>query len=324
VSETWDDLLTQQHGIFTKQQATEHGITAQLLADRIREGLYRKVAPDTFYAGGAAELPDQAREWRALLSLNVATLSHETAAGHWRLKVPLPKDIHVTVAHEDWRQRAGVVAHRSKHLGDDDVTERHGLRMTTLERTIVDLFETLDRRDDRRAMVADAFRRRRTTAPRIFEVVQRIPQLRRRGELFYTVALAASGSHSVGEMRLYEFMVAWNLPTPERQVMPELPRGRRYLDCALLTYKIVLEYDGDLHLTDKQKHDDIMRDQQLRRLGWHTIRVTELRMRDERQLAEDIWLDIVERAEALGVSAPDEPKCLTGQDDQACTIRMIV
>ena len=51
-------------------------------------------------------------------------------------------------------------------------------------------------------------------------------------------------------------------------------QGRRYLDCALPAYKICLEYDGDLHLTDVQKHDDIIRDQTLRRLGWHTIRVT--------------------------------------------------
>jgi len=298
-------------GIFTRAQAGEHGITPQQLADRVRDGFYRKVAPETFYVGGATELPAPTQQWRAVLSLKSATISHQTAAPYWGLKVRSSAAVHVTVAPEDWRKRTGVVVHRSQHLGSDDVTERRGLRVTTLERTIVDLFETLEQRDDRRAMVAEAFRRRQTTAKRLSDVVLRIPQLSRRGELLYTVELAAGGSHSAGEMRLYEFMAAWGLPKPRRQLVPHLPKGRRYVDCALPEYQIALEYDGQLHLTDKQKHDDVMRDQLLRRLRWHTIRVTELRMRDERWLAQDIWADILEQAKALGVVPPTHPARLS-------------
>jgi hypothetical protein len=38
-------------------------------------------------------------------------------------------------------------------------------------------------------------------------------------------------------------------------------------------------------------------------------------MRDERQLAADIWADIVERAAALGVEAPTVPPRLAPEPD---------
>ncbi len=190
---------------------------------------------------------------------------------------------------------------------------RGGLPVTSLERTLIDLFGSLKRRDQRLALLAEAFRNRQTTRERMHAAILRMPQVRGRGELFHTIELAAGGSHSAGEMRLFEFMAEWGLPAPERQRVARLPTGRRYLDCALPAYKIALEYDGDLHLTDKGKHDDIMRDQVLRRLGWHTIRVTDLRMSDERQLATDIWADITERAAALGVEAPPVPPRLAAE-----------
>jgi very-short-patch-repair endonuclease len=307
MADTWDELLAEQHGVFTKSQAAGHGIGAPVLADRLRDGVYREVAPRTFYAGGAAPLPTGALRWRALLSLTDATISHLTAAEVWRLSVPASSDVHVTVPRKKWKPRDGVAVHRAQHLTDADITTRDGLRVTGLERTLIDAFELLKKRDDRRTLIADAFRSRRTTTDRMSEAILRIPQLRRRAELVYTIDLAAGGSHSAGEMRLYEFVAAWDLPAPERQFVPQLPKGKRYVDCALPAYKIALEYDGRLHLTDRQKHDDIMRDQLLRRLQWHTIRVTELRMRDAEQLAADIWQDIVDRAAALGVPPPPTP-----------------
>jgi hypothetical protein len=162
----------------------------------------------------------------------------------------------------------------------------------------------MERPADRRALVAETFRKRRCTKARLTAAILRVPQLPMRGELVHTIDLAAGGSHSAGEMRLYEFMESWGLPLPRRQLVPELPRGRRYLDCALPAYRMALEYDGDLHLTDAQRHDDLLRDQLLRRLGWHTLRVTDLRMADEALLAADIWQDISDQAAALGVPLP--------------------
>jgi hypothetical protein len=188
--------------------------------------------------------------------------------------VPVDDDVHVTVSPGDERRRPGVRVYRRENRADIDRTQRRGLPVTSTERTLIDVFDVLRDGEQRRAMVAEAFRRRRTTGPLLRAAVLRTPQINRRGELLYVVELATGGSQSAGEMRLYELMREWGLPEPEWQLIPQLLRGRRYLDCALPAYKICLEYDGDLHLTDVQKHDDIIRDQTLRRLGWHTIRVT--------------------------------------------------
>ncbi len=135
-----------------------------------------------------------------------------------------------------------------------------------------------------------------------------MPQVRRRSELFRTVEMACGGSHSGGEMRLYDFMARWSLPTPVRQHVPQLPRGRRYVDCALPSYKIAIEYDGRHHLTDAQRHDDQLRDEALRRLQWVTIRVSDRRLRDEQSLAGDIWANVVEQAQRFGIEPPLPPR----------------
>jgi len=313
--DAWQELLDAQHGVVTPEQAAEHGVTAAMIERRISNGTYKRIgrAVATF-----ASTPSVAAiEVAATLNNPTAKLSHFSAGRRHDLAVPDDGLAHIVVpvagaTPKGRRPRSTkrLKVHKSRHLGDEDVTSRGGLAVTTLERTLIDMFEILERQDDRRKLVAEAFRRRQTTAKRISAAVLRVPQLARRGELLYTVELAAGGSHSVGEMRLYEFIARWELPTPERQFIPGLPRGRRYLDCALPAFKIVLEYDGELQLSDKQKHDDVMRDQLLRRLGWHTIRVTELRMREERQLAEDIWQDILERAGLLGVAPPSPPSWL--------------
>jgi hypothetical protein len=311
--DAWRALIDAQHGVVTNQQAEEHGVTAAMIDHRVRNGVYQRLGEHTV-ATFAATPSREALEVAASLANPSGVLSHFSAARRHDLKAPDDGRVHISVpvkAPTGKGPRPGatrtLTVHRVRHLTDKDISERGGLRVTSLERTLIDLFGTLKRRDDRRALVAEAFRKRQTTLGRMQAAIRRMPQVRRRGELFYTLDLAAGGSHSAGEMRLYEFMHDWGFPTPDRQLVPQLPKGRRYVDCALPAYKIVLEYDGDLHLTDKQKHDDIMRDQQLRRLGWHTIRVTELRMRDERQLAVDVWADIVERAGALGVDPPPVP-----------------
>jgi hypothetical protein len=310
VGESWADLITQQHGVFTRAQATAHGISKATLNDRVADDVYRLIAPATYFCGGTAPLTREGELWAAVCSLRDADISHLTAGELHGLKVPADADVHVTVDPGSERRRSGVRVHRYVERDALDRTRRRGLPVTTVPRTVIDVFNILDDAEQRRAMVAEAFRRRRTTAARLQDAVLRSAQIKRRGELLYVVGLATGGSHSAGEMHLYELMRDWGLPEPSRQLIPELPRGRRYLDCALPTYKICLEYDGDLHLTDVQKHDDIIRDQTLRRLGWHTIRVTERRLRDERALARDIWADIVECAARLGVAPPMTPKRL--------------
>lgn len=48
---------------------------------------------------------------------------------------------------------------------------------------------------------------------------------------------------------------------------------RRFLDVAIIDKKIDFEYDGMIHLSKYVKHNDKIRDNQLRKLGWKIIRI---------------------------------------------------
>lgn len=301
MAETWEQLLARQQGVFTHAQAAEHGLGSGLLRERERDFVYRTIAPRVMYVAAAIVLPRPALLWRAVLTVEGALISHATAAELWGLRLPACDDIHVTIPRGNWVPRRGIRVHTFLPAYPCPGATRHGLPVTTVARSLIDAFGLIESPDDRRTLIAEAFRARRTTVPRMCAAVLTRPQVARRAELFHVIDLAAGGSQSAGEMRLFEFLRRSGLPAPTRQHVPQLPGGRRYIDCALAAYRIAIEYDGRWHLTDGQRHDDQLRDEALRRLKWVSIRVSDRRLRDERRLAADIWANIAEQAERLGL-----------------------
>jgi AbiEi antitoxin C-terminal domain len=86
-------------------------------------------------------MPPHAREMAAVLACGSgAVLSYRSAAALWGL-LPYPANsgpVHVTVLAAD-RRRPGIRIHRVRELPSDEVTRRHGIPITTPERTILDL-----------------------------------------------------------------------------------------------------------------------------------------------------------------------------------------
>jgi len=68
-----------------------------------------------------------------------AVLSHETAAALWRIQTARPGDIHVSVPVGTSHELPGIVAHRRKGLGGQDVARRHNIPVTAPIRTLIDL-----------------------------------------------------------------------------------------------------------------------------------------------------------------------------------------
>ena len=91
------------------------------------------------YAVGHASLTTRGRAVAALLAGgDAAVLSHRSAAADWRV-LPEPATPEITLLHGRARSRPGLVVHRSGTLAAGDVRERAGLRVTALERTLLDL-----------------------------------------------------------------------------------------------------------------------------------------------------------------------------------------
>ena len=309
----WRALLDRQHGVVTEGQAAQHGVTAASIEGRVRRGLYQRMG-----SGTIATFPTtptlKAIEVATCLANPTAYLSHFSAGRRWHLKVPSATRAHIVVRIDSAtargdrpRDTSSLQVHRSRHLGPHDVGIREGLPVTSVPRTVTDLFQILESKVDRHALVTEAFRLRQTTLPLMTAVVLGQPRLRRRGELLETVQRAAGGSQSAGELRLYELILTMRLPEVERQYPLRVGNSYRYLDCAVPTYQLAIEYDGEPHLRDTQRNDDLRRDQQLRKMRWHTIRVTSERLRNERALADDIWHELSEQAARLGMEAAQRP-----------------
>ncbi|KAA8831928.1 DUF559 domain-containing protein [Bifidobacterium tissieri] len=92
-------------------------------------------------------------------------------------------------------------------------------------------------------------------------------------------------------------------PIPNYELHIPSTGRKRYLDLAYPQARLDIEYDGNYHLDRQQKHADIMRSEELRKLGWDVLIVTaeDLKTPESRR-------KFVERvASRLGLSVPDEP-----------------
>jgi hypothetical protein len=288
-------------GIVHVRDLAANGITDRAVAARIRSGVWWHPVPRVVALTSSRHLTTAQRRLAALLWLPpCAVLSHGDAADVWGLRAASGLDVHVTIDREHTpRRRTGYVVHRVETLPPVDRVVRAGLPVTALDRTIVDLHDALETPADRRALVAQAFQTRRTSAARLLGVAARVPKLHHRAELVENVELAAGGAHSVGEQDAVEWLVAAGFPRPLRQ-FPVLAGGRlRYLDLADPVLHIAYEVDGLHHGDLAQRDADNERDLVLAAEGWDTVRLTTFRVRRDPGRLRDAIVRLRERRQAM-------------------------
>jgi hypothetical protein len=103
-------------------------------------------------------------------------------------------------------------------------------------------------------------------------------------------ALVRERVDSPPESRLRMCLVLAGLPEPECNV--DLGDDSFFIatpDLAHLVHRLLLEYEGDHHRTDRgQWQKDIRRERQLRKAGFDVQRITVETLRQPRQLVEDV------------------------------------
>ncbi|WP_344690309.1 DUF559 domain-containing protein [Blastococcus jejuensis] len=206
-----------------------------------------------------------------------AALSHLTALAVWgerRLEHPL----HLTV--EESLRRAGapgLIVHRRKRFDpdSDQCVIRHGLRITTLPRTVIDSWPLLPP-DERRPLTLDLARRGRVTADLLDEALAERPNIAGRRLLRQTIELIADGCQS--ELEAHGVLNVFrhrSLPRSVGQYRIELPSGRISLDRAWPEVKVAVELDGArYHTSPEDRRRDLARDTALAALGWVVLRFT--------------------------------------------------
>jgi len=275
-----DGLFSTPHGAFTTAQARAAGLSRHALAHAISRGrlvvLYRgvyapaRLADDPWCRRAGALLAAGAGAGAALCGPTAAVL-HGLPAGygdhglvHAALLPPARR-----------RSRPGLHLHLPRGLAAADLTQRRGLAVTGLERTVLDLCAGRRGRDSV-AMVAHVLQRRASTPGRLAEAVSRAGGSRGAAVLAAVLQEVAGGRESVLEARFARLVVESGLPEPVWQAPVETPAGgRRVVDVLWAPAGFAVELDGRaFHIEPDPWEDGFLRDTELAAVGIEVMHVT--------------------------------------------------
>jgi very-short-patch-repair endonuclease len=270
------DAILSNGGLATRQQLLQSVPKAVLDGHVGRKHLVR-VFPHVYRLKEPVD--DGQLELRAALlhAGPAAALSHTTALTVWGER-HLERPLHLTVDLSVRRAGAqGLIVHRRTQFDPDSgqCVDRHGLRITTLPRTVIDSWPLLPPAE-RRPLALDLARRRRVTADQLDAALAERPNVAGRRLLRQTIDLIADGCQS--ELEAHGVLNVFrhrSLPRSVGQYRIELAAGSIHLDRAWPEVKVGLELDGArYHTSPEDRRRDLARDTALAALGWVVLRFT--------------------------------------------------
>lgn len=185
------ELATLQDGVIARWQLVRAGLT-----EAAAEWWVRDMQPlgDGVYLAGLAAPTQRQLWWAAVLSSPGTVLSHASAAACFGLRPVVGPVVTVTRVGNRGRQHSrGLHVSYSLTLRGQ-MSEHEGIPITTVERTIIDLWPSLSARA-RSRMLREGLRLGSTTAPRMLAAIR--AHRRRRG-----VASLRAAVEQLGGLRL--------------------------------------------------------------------------------------------------------------------------
>jgi len=277
-------MAARQHGVISRAQLIQAGLTGMVLKSRVRTGLLVRVHRGV-YRVGALELPN-AREMAAVLACGrTAVLSGRSAAVVWRLlERRVAEDrVDVTVTGKRPVPRSGILVHHAKSLHPEEHTEHAGIPIVTPARALYDLSKAAAQRELESAL-AEGVLRQLVDRDRILAVLAhhagRPGATRLRALLDADVI--AGVTRSEAEERFLHLIRKAQLPDPATNAGLE---GYE-VDFFWRRERLVVEVDGRaFHSSGRRFESDRRRDAVLVAAGVRVMRVT--------------WKQIVSEPEAL-------------------------
>ena len=240
------------------------------------------------YAVGGSVLPREGRWLAAVLAYGAgAVLSHVSAAVHWNLlryDAPRPE----VTAPASRRKVPGIRLHRSRCLDAQDTTSHHGIPVTTVHRTLLDIAADAPDHHLERAL-AQAERLELYDHTAITEAIARANGNRVTGRLAKAIASDPQWLRSELEIRMRKLAREHGLPQPECNTSLDAP-GHPGLEADFYfpTHHLVVETDGwDTHKTRHAFEDDRAKDAALTAAGYTVLRFTWRQLRDDPHTVAD-------------------------------------
>ncbi len=131
-------IAARQHGVVSRGQAIEAGMTRHTVAARVRSGVWKRLHPGVFAVVGSPTTWHQKVMGAVLAAGPGAVASHLTAAAVHGMDGVERGRIEVTIPRATRLQLHRVVVHRSLVLADEDRTIVDGIRTTSVARTLAD------------------------------------------------------------------------------------------------------------------------------------------------------------------------------------------
>jgi very-short-patch-repair endonuclease len=265
-------LAAEQWGVVSLHELLQCGVSDDGVERRVKNGHLHRIHRGV-YAVGHPSIPLEGRFLAAIKACGpTAVLSHFSAAVLWGLLQWDDRHPEVTV----WgtaRAHEGIRVHRSKTLDRDHVTRRHGLRVTTPARTILDLAPLLPYNGLRRA-TRQALSLNLTDTRRLARTLDQGERRRGVANLARVLATAAP-TRSELEDAVLDLITAHGLERPDVG-KPLRIDGRRVIpDFRWPAQRLVLEADGaQWHDNPIARQDDAERQALLEATGERVLRVT--------------------------------------------------
>jgi hypothetical protein len=184
----------------------------------------------------------------------------------------------------------GIRLHRTRSLDAQDTTNREGIPITTIHRTLLDIAAAVPAHHLERAL-AQAERLQLYDHTAIHEAIARSNGHRGTGVLTQAIADEPQFIRSELEARMRRLVRQYGLPTPVFNTSLDAPDHPGIeVDCYFPTHRLVVETDGwDTHKTRRAFEDDRAKDAALTAAAYTVVRFTWRQLRyDPQTVAERI------------------------------------
>ena len=267
------------HGAFTRKMALDAGATPSMIDRRVRGGEWQRPCEGVYLVAGSPATWERAVAVATFGSGRGSVASHATAAHIWDIG-PRPRVIEVTSPMKGRPSREHVI-HRSLDLEDQDVTERMGIPITSVARTLVDIGVPWGEALASRAL-DEAQRRALTELRAVAAVLHRVARKGRRGvgvmRLILEDRLGWTGiTQSQLEDEFLRILRAAGVELPVSQVRIVKRGGRTVarVDFVYPDVRLIIELDGERYHTDRGTfRSDRRRQNELIQEGYRVLRFT--------------------------------------------------
>ncbi len=262
--------------MITRAQLSELGLSRDAIDYRLGLGRLRPMYRGVYAIVGPRLLTQHGRWMAAVLACGPgAVLSYLAATALWQIRGGTRLEVTVPRGR---KERKGIQLHWAD-LPDDEVTIHHGIPVTTVPRTLLDISAVVQHAEFRSAM-RQAEQLRLTDRLWLGDLTERYPRKPGIAIVRAVVEEAKRGltlTRSELEELFLAFLIDAALPPPVTNVLIESME----VDCAWPEQRLIVELDSrSVHDTRDAFEADRVRDRRLEAAGWRVIRVTWRQLHD--------------------------------------------